>query len=332
MSIHFRSLFEVEIAHAYYRGPCPDIDFVVAGAEPALAAGKLLTRVRDGRLHVLFEADGEGNPLRDIHGMTLLVGLRVLNPHFANFTEAPVASDGTILFANTVQPGTLDAAVPASFIAARQRIAPVQAGRPLSLHWQQGGATLVNAVLEAGQKEARFETRDWPTGLYRLSETAGGPALASHWLYSPALAGEGLWGVLAVTVDRNFYANSPVFSIPLQARSERLQYYVVARNFGNAEFGQLQLTDAGAVEQGRPALAFDKVVPANFTADDLPPTALGGADSRIVLFQSQAPVARRSGGYRKLQLRRNNDILVQHLPQAGSDRAQARFIVHLAKP
>ena len=59
---------------------------------------------------------------------------------------------------------------------------------------------------------------------------------------------------------------------------------------------------------------------------------MGNADARIVLFQSSAPVARRAGGYRKLQLRRNAEVLVQHLPQAGSDRAQARFIVHLAKP
>ena len=58
---------------------------------------------------------------------------------------------------------------------------------------------------------------------------------------------------------------------------------------------------------------------------------LGGAGTRVVLFQSRGEADRRAGGYRKLQLRRNNEVLVQHLPQAGSDRAQARFIVHLAK-
>ena len=332
MSIHFRTLFEVEIEHGYYRGLCADIDFVVPGSEPALAAGKLLTRVRDGRLHVLFEADDADNALRDIHGTTLLIGLRVVNPYFANFTEAPVASAGVLLYGNGTDPGMLDPALAADFIAPQQRIAPLQAARPLNLRWQFQGASLVEQTLLAGQEEARFETRDWPVGRYLLSETAAGPAQESHWLHSPALASEQLWGVLALTVDRGFYANPPVFRIVLQARSEPLQYYVVARNFGAAEFGQLQLADAGAGEQGRTALSFDRITTDNFTDNDLPASVLGDAGSRIVLFQSQQPVARRAGGYRKLQLRRNAEVLVQHLPQAGSDRAQARFIVHLAKP
>jgi len=332
MSIHFRSLLEVEIEHAYYRGLCADIDFVVPGSEQALAAGKLLTRVRDGRLHVLFEADAAGHPLRDIHGTTLLIGLRVINPYFANFTAAPIATEGLVLYGNRNAPRSLDPALAAGFIAPRQRIVPLQAGRPLTLSWQTRGGTLVEQTLTAGQSEAVFETRDWPTGQYTLLETAGGPAQASPWLHSPALAGEALWGVLALTVDRNFYADPPTFRIVLQARSEQLKYYVVARNFGAAEFGQLQFADAGAGEQGRAALNFEKVLPANFTADDLPAAALGDASARIVLFQSLQPVARRAGGYRKLQLRRNAEVLVKNLPQAGSDRGQARFIVHLAKP
>ena len=332
MSLHFRTLFEVEVEHAYYRGLCGDIDFVVPGSEPALAAGKLLTRVRDGRLRVLFEADDAGDPLRDIHGTTLLIGLRVVNPYFANFTEAPVASAGLVLYGNRADPRLLDPALAADFIAPHQPIAPTQTGRPLSLRWQYQGASLVEQTLLAGEDEARFVTRDWPVGRYLLAETAAGPAQTSHWLHSPALAGEALWGVLALTVDRSFYANSPTFRLVLQARSEKLKYYVVARNFGAAEFGQLQLADAGAGEQGRTALDFEKVTPAHFAADDLPPSALGDVDARIVLFQSLLPVARRAGGYRKLQLKRNAEILVQHLPQAGSDRAQARFIVHLAKP
>lgn len=332
MSIHFRSLLEVEVEHGYYRGLCADIDFVVPGSEQALSAGKLLTRVRDGRLRVLFEADDAGNPLRDIHGTTLLIGLRVVNPYFANFTAAPVASAGVVLYGNRADPRALDPALAAGFIAPRQHISPAQGARPLTLRWQYQGASLVEQTLLAGQDEALFETRDWPVGRYLLSETAAGAAQESHWLQSPALAGEPLWGVLALTVDRSFYANSPIFRVVLQARSEQLKYYVVARNFGSTEFGQLQLADAGAGEQERDVLNFDRVLPAAFTADDLPPSALGDADARIVLFQSQQPVARRAGGYRKLQLRRNAEVLVQHLPQAGSDRAQARFIVHLAKP
>ena len=51
MSIHFRTLCEVEVEHGYYRGLCADIDFVVPGAEQALAAGVF------GSPHVII--DGE---------------------------------------------------------------------------------------------------------------------------------------------------------------------------------------------------------------------------------------------------------------------------------
>ena len=332
MSIHFRPLLQVEIEHAYYRGLCADLDFVVPASEQALAAGKLLTRVRDGRLHLLFEANEVGEPLRDIHGTTLLIGLRLSNPYFANFTAAPIAAGGVVLYGNRNDPRSLDPARACGFIAPRQRIVPVQSARPLTLSWQLGGNTLIQQTLSTGQAEAIFETRDWPSGQYSLRETAGGPAQTSHWLHSPALAGQALWGVIALTIDRSFYADPTDFRIVLQARSEQLQYYIVARNYGAAEFSQLQLTDAGASEQGRVSLDFEKLLPASFTADDIPAAALGDAAARVVLFRSRQPVARRAGGYRKLQLRRNAEVLVQHLPQAGSDRAQARFIVHLAKP
>ena len=39
MSIHFRTLFEVEIEHGYYQGLCADFDFIVPASEQALAAG-----------------------------------------------------------------------------------------------------------------------------------------------------------------------------------------------------------------------------------------------------------------------------------------------------
>jgi hypothetical protein len=224
MSIHFRPLLQVEVEHAYYQGLCADIDFVVPGSASAMAAGKLLTRVRDGRLVVLFEAGDDGNPLRDIHGMTLLIGLRVVNPYFANFTAEPVVAAGLTLYGNRSDPRALDPALAASFIAPRQRIAPAQVGRPLTLSWQLGALPLVEQTLVAGQDEALFATRDWPTGRYLLSETAAGPAQESHWLQEPALAGEGLWGVLALAVDRNFYPNPPTFRVVRLARCENLLY------------------------------------------------------------------------------------------------------------
>jgi len=330
MSIHFRTLFEVEVAHGYYPAPTADIAFEVPAATPALAAGKLLVRVRDGRLVVLFEADEAGLPLRDIAGETLLLGLAAVNPYLANFTAAPVAAGSLPLFINRSQPRSLET-LAAQLVADRQRVNATLPGRPLSLRWRLGSRLIAEQTLAAGQAVGEFTSRDWPAGCYTLSEEAGGAPVVGQWVRHPELAGRRPWGVLAVTVAGDFYADPPLFSIRLSPRREQLKYYVVARNYGNSEFGQLNVNDAGAGEQGRPPLVFDRVEAADFAADDLLPEVLGDAGARVVLFQSRGEADRRAGGYRKLQLRRNNEVLVQHLPQAGSDRAQARFIVHLAK-
>jgi len=331
MSIHFRPLMQIDIAHGYYSGPCEDLEFFVMPGDPAIAAGRLLPRVRDGRLVILFEADETKAPLRNIAGSTLWIGLRLNNPSFANFTTPPVPAGLIPLFANRTQATSLDAPVGVRRLAARQRIVPQLASRPLTLRWQHGATTIAERILEAGEDETVFETRHWPDGELGLSEIAGGRPLQSQWLVAPALAHDAVWGVVAITIDAAFYTSAPTLTVSLSARSEVLKYYLVTSNFSANEFGQIQLTDAGAAEQSRPALAFDKVLPVDFTADDIPASSLGGTDKRIALFRSQVPVARRAGGYRKLQLKRNTDILVQHLPQAGADRAQAHFIVHLAK-
>lgn len=330
MSIHFRTLFSVEVAHGYYPAPTADLAFEVPAATPALAAGKLLVRVHHGRLVVLFEADEAGLPLRDIGGTTLLIGLRAVNPYLANFTESPVAPGSLPLFANRSQPRALDT-LAARLIADRQRIEPTLPGRPLTLRWRLGAQIVAEQTLVTGESLAEFATRDWPAGGYTLTEDDGGVPLVGQWVLHPELAGQHPWGMLEVTIASAFYADPPLFTVALNPRREQLKYYVVARNYSGSEFGQLNVNDAGAGEQGRPPLVFDRVEAADFADDDLPPEVIGDAGTRVVLFQSQGEADRRAGGYRKLQLRRNTEVLVQHLPQAGSDRAQARFIVHLAK-
>ena len=332
MSIHFRPLFTVDVAHGYYRGPCAEVDFSTPADPALLAGGRLLARNRDGRLHVLYEARADGTPIAPLAGTTLLFGLQVANPHFVNFTQAPVAAGQLPLFANRSQPRTLDAPLPAAFGAALQHVRPQSATRPLTLRWHDGLRLVAEQVLTAGQDQASFATRDWPPGVYTLTEDDGGSVRQGNVVIAPELAGRGLWGVLAVSIDAGFYGAPAAFTINLAARREQLKYYVVARNYGANEFSQLAVSDAGAGEQGRPAIQFDAVTRDHFAADDIPADLLGDAAARIVLFQSRNAVDRRAGGYRKLQLARNGEILVQHLPQAGSDRGQARFIVHLSKP
>lgn len=338
MSIHFRTLCEIAIAHDYYAGPCADLDFVAPAASPALAAGRLLVRSREGRLVVLYEADELRQPLRDIAGTTLFFGLRQVNPYFANFTELPVAGDRLPLYANLTLPGAFDAPQAVRLLAARQRVAPTSDHRPLTLRWHCAGQLIAEQTLAPGQAAADFATDDWPSGRYVLSEEDGGVPQQSEWLRHPELAGQALWGVLALRIDSSFYnadpdphRTHPVLNVNLAARAEPLEYYVVARNYGKSEFATLKIQDAGADEQGRPPLVFSKFASKNFPADGLPADLFADDATQVVLFRSPGAVGRRAGGYRKLQLLRNSEVLIQHLPQAASDRAQARFIVHLAK-
>nr|MBL8412080.1 hypothetical protein [Dechloromonas sp.] len=332
MKLAYRPLFSVEVSHDYYRGACGDIGFVVpAASEQALRASRIQLRVRDGRLIALYEVAEGGAPVAPVSGQTLLVGLAPRHPHFANFTALVVAG-GLPLYANPGGTASLAPPVAATFLPDTLRVMPSLATRPLDLSLRRGSETIAAQTLAAGADEALFAAAGWPAGLYTLRETDGVDTRDRTLLREPELAAEPLWGALAITLDPAFHANPPAFAISLTARQEVLKYYVVARNYGAAEFGQLNVADAGAADDGRPVVPFERIAAADFAPADLPPDLLGDASARIALFQSTAAVPRRDRGYRKLQLRRNAEVLVKHLPQAGPDRPQAQFIVHLSKP
>ena len=122
------------------------------------------------------------------------------------------------------------------------------------------------------------------------------------------------------------------FALEFNARSDTLRYYVVANRFGEAEFNQVQVRDAGFETEARAEIEFSRVLPSDFDAGHLAPPLLdpsGGA--RIALFETQAPVPRRARGLAGLELHRNGEVLIGHLPQPGADRPDAQFVVHLSQ-
>ncbi len=141
----------------------------------------------------------------------------------------------------------------------------------------------------------------------------------------------GLFCLVEIGIDEDFYTTPPEFQVPFGAREEILKYYVVARNYTSGEFNQLDVTDAGFASDARPQIDFDRVAASSFAADDLPPATLGDADARIAMFRSQQPVARRDKGRSRIQLARNADIIIPQLPQPGAAAATASLIVHLSK-
>lgn len=148
----------------------------------------------------------------------------------------------------------------------------------------------------------------------------------------PDLAKEGVFGVVEVRIAAGFYDAPAAFEIAFAARQETLRYYLVVSRYSDAELAQLTVSDAGFGEEGRPEVKFTKVPAAGFAPDEIPPALLGGGAATVVLFRSQAPVARRRRGRRKIQLNRNGEVLIEHLPQPGAERPSSDLIVHLSKP
>jgi hypothetical protein len=336
MTIRFLPLLTVAIHHGYYADACADFDFIMPPSTARdLQGGRLLARVMDGQLRVLFEADAQGAPVSSLVGRTLIFGLRLLNSSFGNFT-APILADSTLLpfYANANNVAALDAPRGVVLTSGVHTYVPQTTRRPLTLQLSDSaGAVVATQTLAAGVANGSFDLRSLPDGAYRIDEDAGAGNVASSQLYvSAELRSAGAWGILAIKIDASFYAAPSAFTINYAARREQLKYFVVASNFTATEFDQLNVSDLGFGDESRVELIFDKIPPASFTEDDIAPALLGDDTSRIAMFRSQALVARRERGLRKLQLSRNGDVLVESLPLPGADRAQAHLIIHLTKP
>jgi hypothetical protein len=90
--------------------------------------------------------------------------------------------------------------------------------------------------------------------------------------------------------------------------------------------------DAGFTAEARPQIQFSRVLPADFGPGHLAPALLDPSGSaRIALFEAQAAVTRRARGPAGVELHRNGDVLIGHLPQPGADRSDAQFVVHLSQ-
>ena len=103
MNIRFRILFTVTLSHTYYQdGLCKDFDFIIpVDTQQWLNNGRLLAKVREGKLYVLFEVGKDDEPLVSIAGQILRFGLKLNNPFFSNFTQLDIDSAQAFLYKNT---------------------------------------------------------------------------------------------------------------------------------------------------------------------------------------------------------------------------------------
>lgn len=335
MNFQFLPLFTLEVAHAFYGGRCPDfLVLVPPDTGRALRGARLIAREREGVLHVLYEAAGDGTPRVRAPGVGLRFGLRLLNPYFGNFTQLPASFPGRKLYyTNAADPAVLAGEEGPAFVGPLFSHVPTDAARPVTVTLRDAPGGVVEAhTLDTGETAAPFDLRGRASGPLSLEEAFPGGTSTVPLFLDAELQRLDAAGIVEIGIDDAFYGAPPAFAIDFDARAEVLSYYLVARNYAAPDFAQLAVSDAGFGEDGRPEIVFDRVLPAAFTAAELSPSLIAGPADAVALFRSQAPLARQERGRRRIQLSRNGDVLIPNLPQPGADRAKAELIIHVSKP
>lgn len=333
MMTTFRILFTINVAHAYYSDNCRDFDFVVpADTGASLRNGKLIARVRDGRLYILYEADDAGTALTSIAGTGLRFGLKLRNPLFSNITDFNLQ---TPLYRNSL---VADSLAPAIEVAMSGRLfshAVTRSDRPVTVKINAPtGQPLQTETITADNDRSAvsIDLSGQAPGLYGVTEQYPGGLETASYYFDAELLQEGIFGVVDICIDSGFYALPPSFTINFSAKQETLKYYLVASNHTVSEFNHLAVTDNGFAEEGRSRIDFAKIPASSFTSDEIPLGMIAKSGDMVVLFKSLRGVARHEKARRKIQLSRNGDVLIKHLPQPGADRTNGDMIIHISRP
>ena len=333
MITSFRTLCTLAVTHTYYSEGCRDFGFIVpVDTAEVLGNGRLLVKTREGVVHVLFEADAAGVPLRPLVGARLRFGMQLQNPVFATMTD-PVAA--TPLYRNAAVPASLDPPVAVRLTGRLFSHNLTRSIRPVTVSLRtSSGQELETATITAehDRTAVSFDLSGHQPGIHLLAEAYPAETLTSLYYVDSELQRSPIFGVVEVEIADSFYTTPPALTIPFTAKEDTLKYYLVAGNYTGAEFAALSVTDTGFTEDKRPQILFDRVESPAFTARDISPALLARSGERVVLFQSRAPVARRERARKNIQLRKHGDVLIKHLPQVGAADVSGDVVIHISKP
>lgn len=337
MNILFRPLFTLAVAHTYYAERCRDFRFIVPEATAAeLRRGRMIARELDGALHVLYEAHADTREARvKVPGAMLRFGLRLGNPYFSNFTavdaEFPRVKPR---FTNDADPAALQPAAAVRMVG--ETFAHTLGGteRPATATLRDAAGATVGAVTRAegdASPSVSFDLRGWASGPYEVEEERPGVVRELSYYRDPELQREDAAAIVEVAVGAGFYTAPPALEVSFAARAELLSYYVVSHRYTEDDVAALEVADADPAVPLADRVAFDRFEADEFPAGALEAPLVAGGEP-VVLFRSQGPLQRQERGRRRIQLSKNDDVLIANLPQPGPEQARADVIVHLSKP
>lgn len=340
MSLWFKPLFTLSVTHEYYGGACQDFRLLLPESTRRLARnGRLLIKQIGHTAYCVFEADESGNATTPLAGQTVRLGLDLRNPHFGNFTE-PALGGLVALYRNRAAPGQLDAPVGVRLAGSVIAHEITKGTRPVTLSLEDAAGASLHSEQVSSARVSRY---GFATGLladggallpgpYTVRETYPATTGETQYYRSAELLAAGAFGIVEIGLDAGFYATPPAFQIAFAARKQKLKYYVVASRYGANDFAKLDVSDQGFGDDQRSEVKFTRVASSNFGADDLSPALVGTGKDRVALFKSDTAHPRLAKARSKLQLQRNSEILIPHLPAPTEHQAQADLIIHVAKP
>lgn len=269
-------------------------------------------------------------------GKKLRFGLKLLNPYFNNFSNLNFDFRvSTPLYENSTNANTLNPAKKMTLVGPLFSHALLDTARPVTVTLKDGNSQVLQTdtiTSTNNQNLVSYNLTSQAPGAYVIEEAYSDNSKNIDYYYDSELQQLGVFGIIEIKIESSFYINPPSFIIAFDAKEEILKYFVVAKNYIDADFDQLSVADAGFTTDKRPEVKFSKVASSAFTAGEISPALLNGADLKVVLFKSQAPVPRQEKARSKIQLSRNTDVLIQHLPQIGADKIDGNIIIHLSKP
>ncbi|MBI4660155.1 MAG: hypothetical protein HY735_15050 [Verrucomicrobia bacterium] len=336
MSTQFKILCTVEVAHAYYSENCQDIRFIIPeDTARRLRNGKLLARDFGGKLYVLFEADDAGTALAAVPGKTLRIGLQLANPYFTNFTEVD-ADFGSWkqLYRNSAAPAALDPPEKVMLVGQLFSHTLTDGARPVTVTLKDAdGQTLQSEVITAAEDRTAvsYDLTGQNPGACSIEEIYPAATEQIAYYFDAELTQAGVFGMLELSIDSSFYNTAAEFELAFAAREETLNYYVLVTAQQASDLNPLSVTDSGFAEDGRVQINFTKIPAASFTAAEISPDLLGDSSKQVVLFRSQAPVARTEKAKKKIQLMKNGEVLISHLPQPRAEESNADLIIPVSK-
>ena len=337
MTIKFLTLCTFSAQHGYYTGSCRDIDFIVLkDTARLLQNSRMLAKTVDGSLHILFEANDASQPIITVAGKVLRFGLRLNNPYFGNITGFTADSSGIQVYLNTGSPTALDPDVKYSLAGSKFSHKITKTNRPctVTLKDQKGNVLKSDTIkITENRESVSYDIEGKEAGRYTIHEAYSGSSKTINYYVDPELAASGAYAVIEIQVSDSVYSSHPQYQLQYNARTETLKYYIVAANYTNTEFGQLLVSDNGSVEESRPKITFKKVNSTAFTAAEIPASFLASDPTKkVVLFKSETLVARQEKARKKIQLTKNGDVLIPHLPQPSADKSKSDIIIQISKP